>query len=722
MRIALAHWGGSHIAAGAVLQGLAARLHVERDRWALWLPPFIGTGIGLYLLLPIEPPLWIGLALAAAGIALSIAARRYVAGSLVAIALTAASIGFLAAQIRTAIVATPMLAEEIGPVKVIGTVLAVEALPSGQRVLLEDVVIEGIAPEATPVRVRIRIVKRDAVVVPGDRIDLLAELAPPSPPVTPYSFDFQRAAYFRGIGAQGFAYGGPRLVEDPETTMSYLASLSAGIEALRLRVAQRIRTVLPDADGGVAVALMTGSQTAIPREAVDAMRAVGLAHLLSVSGLHIGLVTGILLLAVRAGLALIPSIALRYPIKKWAAGIAFVGAFFYLLITGMGVPTQRSFLMAGLVLFAVMIDRTALSMRLVAWAAGVILLLQPETLTSPSFQLSFAAVVALIAAYETSLAWRLRKRSRSSWLARLPFHLLSVAVTSLVAEAATTAFALYHFSQLTLFGLVANLVAVPVTAIWIMPWAVVAYALMPFHLEVLALVPMGWGIDIVLATARIVASWPASVSYLPAMPLWGAVLVAIGGLWLTLWRRSWRWWGAAPIAAGFISIAFVTPPHILVSGDARLVAVADANGEYVFSQERANRFEADIWMHRAGQEERQAWPDDGYGADGRLLCDSLGCVYRAENHVVAIAWQAGALIEDCAIADLVISRDPARDLCRGGEAGEPIVIDRFDLWRNGGYAIWLEPDEIRSLSVAETRGIRPWVADFARRQPRPVPE
>ncbi|MEX0808091.1 MAG: ComEC/Rec2 family competence protein [Dongiaceae bacterium] len=717
MRIALAHWVGSHIAAGTVLQGLAARLDAERDRWALWLPPFIGTGIGLYFLLPVEPPLWIGFVLVAAGLALSFGARRHLAGSLVAIALAAASIGFLAAQVRTAIVATPMLSEEIGPVKVIGTVVAVEALPSGQRVLLENVVIEGIAPEATPVRVRIRIVKRDAVVVPGERIDLLAELGPPSAPVTPYGFDFQRAAYFRGIGAQGFAYGGPRPVEDPGAGMSYFASLSAGIEAMRLRVAQRIRAVLPDADGGVAVALMTGSQTAIPREAVDAMRAVGLAHLLSVSGLHIGLVTGILLLAVRAGLALIPSIALRYPIKKWAAAVAFVGAFFYLLVTGMGVPTQRSFLMVALVLFAVVIDRTALSMRLVAWAAGVILLLQPEAMTSPSFQLSFAAVVALIAAYETSLSWRLRQRGRSNWFARLPYHLLGVAVTSLVAEAATTAFALYHFSQLTLFGLVANLIAVPTTAVWIMPWAVAAYALMPFDLEAVALVPMGWGIDIVLATARIVASWPASVAYLPAMPLWGAVLVAIGGLWLTLWRRSWRWWGAVPIAAGFISIAFVTPPQILVSGDARLVAVAGENGEYVFSQERANRFEADIWMHRAGQEERQAWPQEGYGADGRLLCDTLGCLYRAETNVVAIAWQAGALAEDCAIADLVISLDPARDLCRSGATGKPIVIDRFDLWRNGGYAVWLEADGIRTLSVAETRGIRPWVADLARREP-----
>ena len=719
MRIALAQGVGSHIAAGAVLQGLATRLHAERDRWALWLPSFIGAGIGIYFLLPAEPPLWIGFGLiATAGLGCALV-WRHLTSFLLTIALTAMAIGFVAAQIRTAIVATPMLDADIGPVQVIGTVVAVEALPSGQRVLLENVTIEGVAAELTPNRVRIRVVKRDVVMTPGEHIDLLAELGPPSLPVAPDSFDFQRAAFFRGIGAQGFAYGGPRPVVGPESALSQIATFRAAIESLRLRVAQRIRAALPGATGGVATALMTGSQAAIPREAVEAMRAVGLAHLLSVSGLHIGLVTGILLLTIRAGFALIPWIALRYPIKKWAAGFALVGALFYLLITGMGVPTQRSFLMAGLVLFAVMIDRTALSMRLVAWAAAVILVLQPETLTSPSFQLSFAAVIALIAVYESSLTWRLRQRSRSDWWMRLAYHLLGVAVTSLVAEAATTAFALYHFSQVTLFGLVANLVAVPVTAIWIMPWAVIAYSLMPFGFEALALVPMGWGIDVVLETARTVAAWPASVSYLPAMPLWGAVLVAIGGLWLALWRGTWRWWGIAPVAVGFASIAFVVPPHILVSDDARLVAVVNETGEFVFSQLRANRFEADIWMHRAGQEEREAWPTEGYGADGWLLCDALGCLYRAEEKLVAIAWHAAALAEDCAVADLVISLEPARDLCRESGSRAPIVIDRFDLWRNGGHAIWLGGDSIQIRSVAETRGNRPWVADLARRVPRP---
>jgi competence protein ComEC len=274
MKIALAQGVGSHIAAGAVLQGLAARLHAERDRWALWLPPFIGAGIGIYFLLPTEPPLWIGFGLLAMGGLGCALVRRHLAGSLLALLLTAMAIGFLAAQIRTALVATPMLEADIGPVQVIGTVVAVEALPSGQRVLLDHVVIEGLAPDTTPNRVRIRVVKRDVVMTPGERIDLLAELGPPSLPVAPDSFDFQRAAFFRGIGAQGFAYGGPRPVADPDAMLSHIATFRAAIEGLRLRVAQRIRAVLPGADGGVAIALMTGSQAAIPREAVEAMRAV----------------------------------------------------------------------------------------------------------------------------------------------------------------------------------------------------------------------------------------------------------------------------------------------------------------------------------------------------------------------------------------------------------------------------------------------------------------
>ena len=693
-------------------QTLLTQIEAERDRWALWLPVAIGLGVGIYFLLPTEPPLWMGAVVAFLALASIVVARRRLVLMMGAIAVAAVAIGFTAAQVRTSTVAAPLLGDEIGPVIVVGTVVAIEALPAGQRIVLDDLTIEDLPPEETPDRVRIRISKRDVSLVPGQRIELLAELGPTSPPVIPGGFDFQRAAFFRGIGAQGFAYGGPNpeFVDDAGTVrVGWFRTL---IETTRQNIVVRIRTVLPEANGGIAVALMTGTQTSIPQPDIDAMRTVGLAHLLSVSGLHIGLVTGFLFMLVRAGLALIPSIALRHPIKKWAAIVALLGALAYLYLTGESVPTQRSFLMTALVLFAVIIDRTALSMRLIAWAATIVLILQPDAMLGPSFQLSFAAVAALIASYEATRNWWASRRENSGIAGRVIAYLGAVAATTLVAEISTAPYALYHFNQLAPYGLVANMLAVPLTALWIMPWVVVAYLLMPFGFEALALVPMAWGIDLLLWTAREIAQWPGAVNYLPGISFGGMIAVTAGGLWLVIWRGAWRYWGVLPIVGGFLTMLFPDPPQIIVAGDANLVAVAAADGSYVFSDSRSSTFEADIWMRRAGQEQRETWPADGPGVDGRLLCDTLGCLYRIDTQLAAIAWRAEALPEDCAVATVVISLEPAGDLCRGSA----YVIDRFDLWRDGGHAVWMDGEGIEVRSVGEERGDRPWVDHHADRR------
>ncbi len=688
---------------------LLTQLEAERDRWALWLPVAIGLGVGIYFQLPTEPPIWLGGVVVAVLAGLLAIGRRRPTVLVLAVAALAIAIGFTAAQIRTAMVATPLLGDEIGPVSVVGTVIAIEALPAGQRVILADLTIEDLTPEDTPDRARIRISKRDVTIAPGQRIELLAELGPTSPPVIPGGFDFQRAAFFRGIGAQGFAYGGPRPSSDDDGNAPGIGWFRGLVETTRQNIVVRIRAVLPEATGGIAAALMTGTQASIPQADIDAMRTVGLAHLLSVSGLHIGLVTGFLFMLVRAGLALFPAVALRHPIKKWAAVVALLGALAYLYLTGESVPTQRSFLMAALVLFAVIVDRTALSMRLIAWAAAVVLLLQPEAMLGPSFQLSFAAVAALIASYEATRRWWAARREKSGILGRIVGYLIAVAATTLVAEISTAPYALFHFNQLAPYGLVANMLAVPLTALWIMPWVVVAYLLMPFGLEVLALVPMGWGIDVLIWIARQIALWPGAVNYLPAISMTGLIAITFGGLWLTIWRGRWRFCGVMPILAGFLTMAYADPPQIVVASDARLVAVAAEDGTYVFSNSRASTFEAQIWMRRAGQEERLVWPSEGLGVDGRLLCDTLGCLYRVDGQVAAIAWRAEALEEDCAVAGLVISLEPARGLCRGPE----FVIDRFDLWRNGGHAVWIDADGYRVQSVGERRGDRPWVAHHA---------
>jgi len=345
-------------------------------------------------------------------------------------------------------------------------------------------------------------------------VRLRAVLQPPAEPAAPGALDFARQAYFQRLGAVGYVFGRAEVLAPADHQLPF----GLWLHRLREAMAARILEALPGESGAVAAALMTGVRGAIPEEVMATMHDSGLAHLLAISGLHMGLVVGLLFFALRAGMALVPGLALRRPIKKWVAVGAILGALGYLLLTGATVPTQPAFVMVSLVLVAVMLDRRGLSLRLVAWAAVFVLAAAPESLLSASFQMSFAAVIALITGYEVTAERGLAALGERRLAVRVVAYLAGVAVTSLIAGLATAPFALYHFNRIAWYGLLANLVAVPLTAFWIMPWALVAFALMPFGAEALALAPMGWGIDLLLAVARDVAALPSAVSLVPATP------------------------------------------------------------------------------------------------------------------------------------------------------------------------------------------------------------
>ncbi|MEE9140628.1 MAG: ComEC/Rec2 family competence protein [Alphaproteobacteria bacterium] len=724
---------------------LSANLAAERERWLLWLPVGIGLGIALYFLFPWEPPLWPGLAAALAGAALVVAGTRGERGrpALVAAGFAAAlmGVGVTVAAVRTIQVAAPILEKRLGPTQVRGRIAYLEELARGRRVILEQVSADGLARDATPATVRVRLSGDRPALNVGDWVAMRAVLRRPPAPAAPGAFDFQRHAFFQRIGAVGFSLG-PARVDRPyagqgaEVAPADERGIDAGVgdvaagdlgaageswrlwlPGLRHEIATRVRASIGGAEGAVAAALMTGERGAIPERAIAAMRESGLAHLLAISGLHVGLVTGILFFSVRALLALVPAAALRFPIKKWAAVAALAGAFAYLAITGATVPTQRAFAMAALVLLAVVADRTAISMRVVAWAALIVLFLRPESLLGASFQMSFAAVVALVAVYEEvagkglapGAPGRLRGPDDGDliWRRRFGLYLAGIALTTIVASLATAPFVVYHFNRFAAYGLAANLAAVPITALWIMPWAMAAFLLMPFGLEAVALTPMGWGVGAVIAVAQVVSSWPGAVVRVSAMPVSGIALVALGGLWLGLWRRRWRFLGLGLILAGLASVPLSRPPDVLVDGDAKLVAVRGEDGALTLSSTRKGKFRGQVWLRRVGQEEAAAWPWGGASPDGRLACDALGCIYGARGQTVAIVHDGRALAEDCGTAEVVVSLVPVRVPC----ASPRRVIDRFDLWREGGHAVWLDPDDVRVETVRAWQGRRPWTAD-----------
>ena len=685
---------------------LAAVWAAERQRLFLWMPVLFGAGSGLYLTLPAEPVAWAAPAAASAFALAALALRRHTVPALALAALALLAAGVVAAAWRVERVRAPVLAGPVGPTEVSGRVVWVGAGEGPQRYLLDRVHVEGLAPAETPARVRVSVQRTDpdAAATPGDWLTARAALRPPPAPAAPGAWDFARQAWFQRIGAVGFTYGAPVPIAAPAGEGDSLLSL---LSAVRHWVSGRLLARSEPSAGPFAAALLTGDRSAIEDSTLRALRDSGLAHLLAISGLHVGLVAGFIFFVTRALLALIEPLALRAPIKKWAAAAALLGVAAYLLLSGMSVPTQRAFVMVGVVLLAIMLDRASISMRLIAWAALLVLAIAPESMLGPSFQMSFAAATALIATYEAARRPLARLAARGGLALRPVVYGAGVALTSLVAGIATGPFAVYHFNRFADYGLLANLGAVPITGFWIMPWGMVALVLMPFGLEGLALAPMGWGIDAVVWIARTVAAQPGAVTLVPAMPAGALLAIAVGGLWLCLWRSRWRFLGLAVIGAGVLLAGLERRPDVLVDGDARVMAVRGEDGQLWISTRKRGRFVSDVWLRRDGQAEVLTWPRDGAEAPAAgLRCDTLGCIRRGGERTVAFVRDPRALDEDCRRADLVVSAVPTWDLCRGPEA----VVDRFDLWRNGSHAIWLEPDGARIESVAGVRGARPWVA------------
>ena len=683
---------------------ILAQLEAERGRWLLWLP--------------VEPAPWLGPVLAGASLLLVLLAPSGSLARALAAGLVAASLGFSLIAWRTASVAAPTLPRPLFNVNVEGRIVDIQRLPDGMRVVLDAVRLKGSgvpAPELTPRRVRVSLGKGAPVLHVGDRLLVLANLSPPAGPAMPGAFDFQRVAWYQQLGAVGYALAPAAVVARGEPN-----GWIAHIDALRVDVTARILEALPGPEGGVAAALLTGEQSAVDKDITQQMRDSGLAHILSISGLHIVFVVALVMGLVRYGIALVPALALRVDAKKIAAVCALAAALFYTGRAGAPVPAQRACAMAGFALVAVLMDRTALSLRLVAWSAVIVLLVAPESLTGASFQMSFAAVIALIGAWESVAGWRRRLHERGEgqrwrWARRLVAALGASLATTLIASIATGAFAAYHFNRLSLLGIVANLLGVPLTGFWIMPWGLVAMLLMPLGLERVGLVPMGWGIEGLDAIARTVGNWPEAATLVPSLPGLSLWLVTLGGLWLCLWRRRWRLAGLPLVLAGLL-VPPPSTPDLLMSDDGRVLGLRDDRGVVHVASARTDRFVSDTWARRSGQEGAKRWTVSAGEEAAGLGCRSGLCRWRKGPWQVALVSDERRLAEACAGADIVLSTVDAQNRCRGPR----LVIDRRDAWREGAQALWLSEGGVRRESAGAHRGNRPWVPGSAARQAMPM--
>jgi competence protein ComEC len=694
-------------------------LEREQDRWFLWAPVLLGCGIATYFALAFEPA-----PLAAAG-ALAIAAIvrwRWREGSAAAIAggaLFAAVLGFTLAQGRAHFVAAPVIASERSTLAVTGWIELVEPREErGQRVTIRVHDIAGLSASRLPTRVRVRTLTADPNLKAGDTVIVRAMLSPPAGPSLPGGYDFARQAWFLGLGGVGYSLSAPQ----PATitaSMPWDLQVRASFNRLRQKIAERVTAILPGEQGAIAVALITGERGGITQATNAAYRDSGLIHILSISGLHMAIMAGAMFFTARFVLSLIPAIALRYDIRKWAAVAGAIGALAYLTISGASPPAVRSFLMVLIMFIAILLDRPALALRNVALAALAMLIVTPESLIDVGFQMSFAAVTALVAGYEF---WRDRRDPNAraperGWIWRAPLLFLSgIIASTLLASFAVAPFGIYHFHQSQQYAMLANLLAVPAVNILIMPAALATLLALPLGLEAAPLKAMGFGISLMSGVAYWVAALPGSVIRVAAIPTASFGLIVAGGTWLLLWRTRLRIWGLAVIAAGLTLAPFEPRPDILVSRSGTLVAARGDDGRLSALASRSDHFDLGRWLERDGDGRSPASVADPAQGSSVFTCDSSGCVARVRERRLSTPRHPSALRDDCERTDILVLRQSRPAGC----APSALVIDAAALRREGAHALTFRGSEIAVTTVTGLHGRRLWTVERGA-QPRERP-
>lgn len=583
----------------------------EARRAILWLPVLMGSGIWLYFSLEVEPdPWWCELlALPVAALASGAARRAGWMALALALGLGAFGAGFSLAALAAHRAAAPALS---GPVEetVEGRVRELSKAASGApRVLLDRVAIYGLDPRETPARVRVTLLsaERGSAPRPGTRIRVFARLLPPGEPVEPGAFDFRLRAYFERLGAVGYARGAALAMAAREPA-GPVDRFAMWLAERRVRLSDALAEALPGRRGAFAAAIIVGDRSGIEEADAEALRVSNLAHLLAISGLHMGLLTGLVFVGLRLLLAAAPRAVSGVSARKAAAVGALMAGLGYLLLSGATVATQRAFVMMAVAFTAVLLDRPAISLRGLALAAVVVLAIRPVSLMDVGFQMSFAATAALVAGWEEVRRQRMRRaaegdeRPRRRWraLRMAGLYLAGLVFTSVIAGAATAPYAAYHFNRVAPYGLPANLAAVPVMGLVIAPAAVAAAVLAPLGLEGPVVAAMGGGIEWVLEVAHRVAALPGAVRPVPVAGGPVLPLITLGGLWLFLWRGPWRLAGLAGIAAA-LALWSGAPdrPEILIAPGGRLVGVLGPEGR-ALDHGRAQSFAAGTWLRRDG--------------------------------------------------------------------------------------------------------------------------
>jgi competence protein ComEC len=608
----------------------------------LFAPVCLSMGIGLWFGLSNEPRAGF-YAVTAGGMLVLAGLGRFGPWLLrpVVLALACAAMGVLACGVRVWLVASPMLdAPYYGAVQ--GRIIDIDRSQSDAvRLTLDQVVLSEVAPAATPATVRVSLhgPRPAHPYQMGTTVQVTARIAAPESAAEPYGFDFRRMAWFEQLGAVGYT-------PSPVMTWALPGPLDATVNRLRNRLSAAIMGQVPGDAGAFAAGALTGDRSEISAAVVTDLRVSSLAHLLAISGMNMAFLVGFVFALIRYGLALIPPVSLRINTKKVAAFVAFGVALFYLTLSGANVATTRAFLMVSIMLGAVIFDRRALTMRSVALAAMILLLWQPDSLLAPGFQLSFAATIGLIAGFGPTERF-VTARGLPGWLK----WLVMLTASSFLAGVVTAPYSAATFNRLTGYGLLANLLTVPVMDV-LMGAGAVGALLAPLGLAGPALAVMGWAAEWILFVAHWIAGLDGAITPVPQPGPWVVPMITLGALWLVLWQGRARLAGALPLVAGFVLWGLVERPALLISSDGVLAGVMGPDGR-ALSAARGASFAAESWLADDGD---LATPQDAAarpGFDGpkgarRFQVEGLQGVVLSGKDAL------GQVAAACALADLVV--------------------------------------------------------------------
>lgn len=667
-------------------------LEDERRQAPLFVPIALAVGIGLWFLLPFNGQRQAAL-LVMAGLSLSGLAFERTARRLVLLAGLLAALGLLAAEWRSASVAHPRLYHRLSSAPIDGRVLQLSAQSGGERVSIHLRRAATLVDPAVTLRISLPTPLPEGL-APGALIRVVASLGPVPGPAIPGGHDPARRAWFEGVGATGRAAA-------PPTVLALAPRAKSAFGRIRLELGKAIPERLGGDAGAIAVALTIGQQGQIRTELLESMRIAGLAHILTVSGFHIAIVVSGALWLLKRGLALFPYLALRLSVPRLAAMGAGIAGTAYTLLSGADLPAVRSMIAAWVVLAALMTGRDPLAPRLIAFAAFLILLARPEALLNPGFQLSFAAITALVALARSPIGQRLSSQGEEGAVTRFARLFAALLLTGLAAELVLTPIALAHFGRSGAYGVIANLAAIPLTSFVIMPLLAAWLVLAPLGLGGLVIWALRPALEALAAIGTEVATWPGASITLPALTPSAVFLLATGALVFLLFERRLRWAGAPLVALG-VALGLLSPrPNVFVSADGRQVGVV-ANGALHTLRGHREGFTVRNWAEQSATAPVSRIADLPGGR-----CNELACRAPLEGGLTLLAFleqppRTASLAAACRNADIVVAPSGLPGIC----APRWLRLDPPVLRPSGAMSIDSRSGAV--ASVASRAGDQPW--------------